>query len=176
MPHLNIEIKACCEDAARARELLDSRNAEFRGEDHQTDTYFVCPNGRLKLREGDIENSLIFYDRENAFGPRDSHVSLLRTGPGEVPAALKEILSNALGVLVTVEKTREIYFIGNVKFHIDTVRGLGTFVEIEAIDETGTIGREELMRQCSEYIELLGITQKDMLDCSYSDMVLELEA
>ena len=29
--------------------------ANFAGEDHQTDTYFNVPYGRLKLREGNIE-------------------------------------------------------------------------------------------------------------------------
>ena len=43
-----------------------------------------------------------------------------------------------------IDKEREIYFVGNVKIHIDAVRGLGHFVEIEAIDEEGSIGRAEL--------------------------------
>ena len=34
-----------------------------------------------------------------------------------------------------MDKKREIYFIHNVKFHIDNVKNLGTFIEIEAIDE-----------------------------------------
>jgi predicted adenylyl cyclase CyaB len=47
-------------------------------------------------------------------------------------------------VLATVDKHREIYFVGNVKFHLDTVEGLGTFVEIESIDMDGTIGQDRL--------------------------------
>jgi adenylate cyclase class IV len=40
-----------------------------------------------------------------------------------------------------VDKKREIYFINNVKFHIDTVDGAGSFIEIEAIDNDGSSGR-----------------------------------
>lgn len=57
--HLNVEIKAKCSDPQRIRDILESHGAEHKGLDHQIDTYFRVQNGRLKLREGDIENFLI---------------------------------------------------------------------------------------------------------------------
>lgn len=39
----------------------------------------------------------------------------------------------------TVEKYRRILRIDDVKFHLDRVAALGSFVEIEATDHTGTI-------------------------------------
>ncbi len=69
-------------------------------------------------------------------------------------------------------KEREIYFIGHVKFHIDRVEGLGTFVEIEAIDSEGMYSQEELRAHCTHYTELLGINREDMLSHSYSDMLM----
>ena len=68
-------------------------------------------------------------------------------------------------------KAREIFFIENVKFHLDTVKGLGTFVEIEAIDRDGSIGQDKLLAQCEHYISLFGIKDEDLLEKSYSDMV-----
>jgi len=65
MKHLNIEIKAKCNDQEKIRSVLKSRNADFKGTDHQIDTYFKVNNGRLKLREGNIENFLVFYERED---------------------------------------------------------------------------------------------------------------
>jgi adenylate cyclase class 2 len=91
----------------------------------------------------------------------------------EPGSGLKEVLSKALGILVAVEKRREIYFIDNIKFHIDEVEGLGFFVEIEAIDESGEIGREILLEQCRSFIRLFGIEEKDLIDRSYSDLLLE---
>ncbi len=61
MQHLNIEIKARTTRQAEIRSMLKNNNAEFKGTDHQIDTYFHVPNGRLKLREGNIENHLIHY-------------------------------------------------------------------------------------------------------------------
>lgn len=168
MAHLNVEIKARCSDPARIREVLRAHGAEFRGLDHQIDTYFRVPNGRLKLREGNIEYALIHYRRPDSPDPKPSSVSIYRPLPDP---ALKEVLTAALEVLVVVEKEREIYFIDNVKFHIDTVKGLGHFVEIEAIDPDGTVGADRLDAQCRFYMAQFGIRDADLIDRSYSDML-----
>lgn len=169
MGHLNIEIKARCANPQHVRELLRASNADFRGVDKQIDTYFRTPQGRLKLREGQIENSLVYYEREDQTGPKHSNVSLVALAPH---SGIKEILMKVLEVLVSVEKQREIYFIGNVKFHIDSVKGLGSFVEIEAIDLDGSQGKEKLLRQCREFMELFCIVQEDLVTVSYSDLLL----
>jgi len=71
-----------------------------------------------------------------------------------------------------VEKKREIYFIDNIKFHIDTVAGLGEFIEIEAIDEDGSIGKERLQDQCESYLKRFGVSEEDLIANSYSDLLL----
>ena len=172
MAHVNIEIKARCDNPEHIRQVLEDCSAEFKGVDHQVDTYFEVPKGRLKLRQGNIENSLIFYNRPNDAGPKRADVSLFRTDtPGG--AQLHETLTGALDTLVVVDKQREIYFIDNVKFHIDNIEGLGSFVEIEALDKDGTLGLEKLRAQCNYYIKLFDIQQNDLIDVSYSDLLLE---
>jgi len=170
MAILNIEIKAKSNNQDKIREILKSRNADFKGEDHQIDTYFKVNFGRLKLREGNIENNLIYYNRENKEGPKQSEIILFKSSPD---STLKELLTKALGILVVIDKQREIYFIDNVKFHIDTVKNLGTFVEIEAIDDTGSIGKEKLLEQCQFYLDLFKISKDDLISVSYSDLMLE---
>ena len=172
MSQLNIEIKARCNDPEYIRKILQKRGADFKGIDHQTDTYFIVPNGRLKLREGNIEYSLVYYDREDISCPKRSDVIYYHP---HKKAPVKELLSKALGKLITVEKKREIYYINNIKIHIDIVEELGNFVEIEAIDETGSISAEQLYRQCTEYLELFKIKESDLLKNSYSDMLQEKE-
>ncbi|MBD3167609.1 CYTH domain-containing protein [bacterium] len=180
MPHLNIELKARCDDLERLHRLLLEENAEQRGTDNQRDTYFKVPNGRLKLREGTIERSLIQYDRPDQAGPKASQVSLYHPGPDNpddprtTSAVLRATLLRALGELVTVEKRRRIYFIDNVKFHLDEVPGLGSFVEIEAIDADGSIGEARLREQCERYMHLFDIKADDLIERSYSDMLLGL--
>lgn len=170
MKHLNVEIKAKCSDQAKVKSILESHKADFKGVDHQIDTYFKVPQGRLKLREGNIENYLIFYEREDTEGPKQSKVTLYET---ESNSSLKEILTKSLGVLAVVDKQREIYFIDNVKFHVDTVQGLGNFMEIEAIDATGELGREKLLEQCNYYLKLFETSESDLLKDSYSDQILK---
>ena len=170
MPHLNIEIKAKCRNPDEVREYLHKRKAEYKGTDHQTDTYFNVQNGRLKLREGNIENNLIFYERNDQPDARASNFQLVNfTGP----ARLKEVMIKSLGIKAIVEKKREIYFVGNVKFHIDEVFGLGNFVEIEASDLYADVSKEELQRQCEFYLQELRIKEQDLIAVSYSDMIME---
>ncbi|MFT4605013.1 MAG: adenylate cyclase class 2 [Rhodothermales bacterium] len=169
---LNVEIKARCADHAPLRDALEGLGARCVGTDHQIDTYFPAKSGRLKLREGNIENSLIHYDRPNQEGPKKSEVTLARV-PAD--AGLGAVLRAGLEPLVVVDKTREIWFADNVKLHLDRVEGLGQFVEIEAIDSDGTIGEEHLLKQCRDFMELFAIAADDLIDHSYSDMVLALE-
>jgi adenylate cyclase class 2 len=169
MPHLNIEIKARSANADFIRSYLLGHGAVFKGVDRQTDTYFNVKNGRLKLREGNIENALIYYERDNQAGPKGSQFELVSVPDA---ATLKNVLSKSLGVKIVVEKSREIYFIDNVKFHIDEVKGLGNFVEIEASNLYADVSREELQSQCDHYLSAFGIKNEDLIAVSYSDMVL----
>ncbi len=173
MSHINIEIKARCGDPEKVREVLRGAGADFKGIDSQTDTYYKVSRGRLKLRQGTIENALIFYQRPDQAGPKRAEVSLYRTTP---QSDLARVLGDAMEILVIVKKQREIYFLDNVKFHIDSVEGLGRFVEIEAIDRDGSLGVEKLRQQCEFYRKQLGILTADLINHSYSDMLLEKDA
>ncbi|MEJ2095431.1 MAG: class IV adenylate cyclase [Gammaproteobacteria bacterium] len=168
--HANIfEIKATCDQHESLREVLRRHNARYIGTDHQIDTYYAVPKGRLKLRQGAIENTLIFYQRQDLASPKQSKVTLYKpVAPGE----LREVLDAGLEHLVTVDKQREIYFIGNVKIHLDEVKHLGQFVEIEAIDTTGNVPDADLQMQCREMMQLLGVIDADCLSVSYGDMLL----
>ncbi len=170
MPYLNVEIKARCHEPSFVRHYLQSNNAEFKGIDEQTDTYFNVAHGRLKLREGNIENNLIYYERSNQAGPKDSHFKLVKINDA---AGLKEALTKANGIKVVVKKKREIYYIGNVKFHIDEVPGLGSFAEIEAGNILADLTKEQLKEQCDFYLAAFNIRPEDLIDVSYSDMLLE---
>lgn len=169
---VNIEFKAKVDDLSQFRTLLKEQNAKYQGEDHQIDTYFRVPEGRLKLRQGSIENNLIFYHREDVAGSKRSDIDLY---PVNDSHKLLQLLNHALGEVITVDKKREIYWIENVKIHLDTVDRLGTFLEVEAIDFDGSGSVEELQHQCDEMQALFNISKDDMLDVSYSDLMLNLK-
>ncbi len=167
----NFEFKAKVNQIEKYENKLLSLNPDYRGLDHQIDTYFNARHGRLKLREGNIENSLINYDRENIQGAKESRIILYKHNPDP---ALKEILTRQLGIKVIVEKKRKIYFIDNVKFHLDIVENLGTFLEVEAIDSEGKFTIEELKQQCDKYFDFFDLREESLIDKSYSDMILEV--
>jgi predicted adenylyl cyclase CyaB len=171
MPLL-FEFKARSNNNNMLEEQLQNLNPRFGGEDHQTDTYFNVSNGRLKLREGNIENALIHYHRSDVPGPKSSNVILYRHQPDK---HLKDTLIAALGVKVIVVKKRRIWFVENVKIHFDTVKELGDFVEVEAIDEDGSIGLPTLQKHCGSFEKLFMINQEDFIASSYSDLLLQLK-
>lgn len=166
----NIEIKARCTDLERIRQILIGLDSNCLGIDHQIDTYFRVPEGRLKLRQGNIENALIYYRRPDMPGPKLSDVLLHPTSDG---ASLAALLETSLGVIAKVDKLREIHFIGNVKFHLDEVKGLGSFIEIEAIDRDGSLDTDHLLAQCHHYLGLFGVDPADLLHDSYSDQLIK---
>ena len=170
MTHLNIEFKAKAADINGLEEKLQSLQPKFIGEDHQKDTYYNVQEGRLKLREGNIENALIWYQREDIGGAKQSDILLYKHAPDD---ALKKILLKLHGIKIVVDKIRKIYFVDNVKFHFDRVDELGTFIEVEAIDSKGEIGIEKLKEQCDFYINFFEIKQHDFMKESYSDMLFQ---
>lgn len=169
MNRFNIEIKATVTHPDNIRKILRQEQAKFIGVDFQTDIYFNVPHGRLKLRQGNIENALIFYDRRNEKGPKPSHITIQPLASGN---NLLDILTQSLGILAEVKKEREIYFIDNIKIHLDNVEGLGNFVEIEAISRDNRQSESSLREQCLQYINRFNIPEEDMISMSYSDMIL----
>ena len=168
--HINFEFKAWSKNNSKLEAIIQSKPHLFLGTDHQRDTYFKVPNGRLKLREGTIENALIFYKRENTSGMKQSDVLLYQHKPDPV---LKLMLTKSLGIKVVVDKIRKIYFIDNVKIHFDEIADLGSFVEVEAIDKDGSLGLEKIKNQCEEFRKLFSITSDQFIAESYSDLLVK---
>lgn len=166
----NFEFKAKVDNLENYEQKLLSLDPSFRGTDHQIDTYFFVQKGRLKLREGNIENALISYDRKDVSGAKQSDIILYKH---EADNALKDILLQHFEIKIVVDKKRRIYFIDNVKFHFDVVEGLGNFLEVEAIDDSNQFTIDELKQQCEKYFQFFNLTSTDLVAKSYSDLLLE---
>jgi predicted adenylyl cyclase CyaB len=164
---LNFEFKARLNNEQQVRAALKRLDARFIGTDHQIDTYFRVPSGRLKVREGRLENALIFYRRANVRRARQAAVEMMLLPRRN---SLRAILTRCLGTLAVVDKRREIYFVKNVKIHLDRVHRLGKFLEVEAISRVGDV--KKIRSQARQYQELFGITAKDIVAESYSDLIL----
>jgi predicted adenylyl cyclase CyaB len=170
-----VELKARCRDPTAARATLDLQ-AEPIAVVGQQDTYFRVPRGRLKLRltQG-RPPQLVFYERPDVAGVKGSVVHLLDLDHRYGPRAL-ELLSAALGVRSTVSKERRIYRWEGVQVHLDSVEGLGDFVEFEVEGGEGPEARAAAEAHLEDLCRRLGIAPGDMEAKSYGDMVLEARA
>ena len=164
----NIELKARLHDLAYARALAERIATQHLGVQEQTDTYFHCRQGRLKLREIRGRNSqLVSYARPDQQGPKASDYQLVAVPDAE---SLKAALASVLGVRGVVRKRREIFLYHNVRIHLDQVDGLGTFLEFEAVLTDGmddAAGHAQLRELSARF----AIRPDDLLPGSYGDWV-----
>ena len=170
-PRRNVELKALDPDPVRSLATCRELGAEDRGVLRQRDTYFRTRSGRLKLREEEPGGAtLIQYDRPDEASARESRYRLARV---DDPRELRASLDAALGTLVVVEKERHLLLWEGVRIHLDTVTGLGSFVELEGVappDSDLSAEREKVAR----LQQALGIAE--VLTDSYSDRLLGADA
>jgi homotetrameric cytidine deaminase len=170
-PRRNIELKAVDPDPERSLAACRELGAEDRGVVRQRDTYFRARAGRLKLREEEPGGAvLIQYDRPDAAVARESRYRLSAVPD---PDELRASLDAALGTLVVVDKRRHLLVWDGVRIHLDTVEGLGSFIELEGVaapDSDLAPEREKVAR----LRQALGIAE--VLTDSYSDRLLGPDA
>jgi predicted adenylyl cyclase CyaB len=163
----NIEFKAQLADLESAHATARSLSGMGPEILQQTDVFFPFPRGRLKLRMFDDDHGeLIFYERADAPGPRRSNYQIARTAN---PYTLLEILQNVSGSSGTVEKVRSLYM-GQTRIHIDQVKGLGSFLEIEVVlkeQQSDAEGIHIARALAKEF----GIMESDLIHVAYVDLL-----
>lgn len=168
----NVEIKARVSDRALLIERLRSLAGLEPAEISQDDTFFPCPQGRLKLRAfADGSGKLIFYRRADQTGPKESFFVVSETPDAQ---SLRETLGQALGVAGRVRKQRTVFVIGSAHVHVDRVEGLGDFVEIEVVlaDGQPLASGEQAARSLMLQLQ---IREQDLVEAAYRDL-LEAQA
>lgn len=166
----NIEIKARISSVEaflpKAAALADSAPSRI----VQDDTFFNCPNGRLKLRVFSAEKGeLIFYQRPDCPGPKESTYSIV---PTQAADALREALTLAYGQKGRIRKTRELFLIGRTRIHLDRVEGLGDFLELEVVLCEGEPA-EEGVREAQDLLGKLGVGEEALVARAYVELKIE---
>jgi adenylate cyclase class IV len=129
----NIEIKAPLSSLDAMARKAEAWGAVRQGVLGQRDTFFVVPIGYLKLREIEGQGGeLIAYSRERGHGPRASDYVVAAV---KNPRAVEDALTRALGMRGRVEKIRTLYLWKHTRIHLDKVKGLGVFLELETVME-----------------------------------------
>lgn len=164
----NVEIKARIDSVdallARARAIADGGPTEI----FQDDTFFACPNGRLKLRAfSESSGELIFYRRSDQAGPKESFYVI---SPTASPDTLREALSLAYGQSGRVRKHRTLFMAGRTRIHLDRVEGLGDFLELEVVLTEGET-TESGVKVAHELLAQLGISSEQLIEGAYVDLL-----
>ena len=164
----NIEIKARVGDfdrlLKRAEELSDTPLQVI----HQEDTFFNTEKGRLKLRIVAPDRSqLIYYLRSDQEGPKRSDYHIFETPD---PENLRRVLELAYGIRGVVKKTRYLYMVGQTRVHMDDVEGLGQFMELEVVMQSGQSDAEGQMI-AESLMSSLGVEKEDLLEGAYMDLL-----
>jgi adenylate cyclase class IV len=164
----NVEIKARLTDPVRAHRLAGALSDVPAQVLSQRDVFFCVPRGRLKLRwQGDDRGYLVYYERADDTGPRSS---LYYVSESRDPAVLEQLLAAALGVRGEVRKQRTLYMAGDTRIHIDSVEGLGHFVELEAVLGPGqtSVQAYEVVRSLMDQLE---VREANLVDVAYIDLL-----
>jgi len=164
----NVEIKARIESVEalkqRAAALADQGPTEI----VQDDTFFACPNGRLKLRAfSATSGQLIFYQRPDRAGPKESFFLI---SPTSSPDTLREALTLAYGQAGRVRKHRTLFLSGRTRIHLDRVENLGDFLELEVVMADGE-STEAGVAVAHDLLAKLGVAPGQLIERAYVDLL-----
>ncbi len=163
----NIEIKARLTDRSGVRSTLKFLGATGPIILRQRDTFYYSPRGRLKLREcAGRSAELILYFRSDARRARSSeYVSL----PVADVKQTRRLLKTSHGELGLVLKTRHLYLMNDVRIHLDDVRHLGHFLEIEVLMHNRTTAAG--LKIAKQLMADLDLQKADLVAAAYFDLL-----
>lgn len=183
MYEVEVKVKASHEPV---RSRLAESDATHTDTVEQTDTYYDAPHREFETtdealrirteRTPDAETATLLTYK----GPRIDDASKTRT---EIETGvtsrtrLNEILENlGFSPAATVEKTRERYAIGDYTVTLDSVTGLGAFVEVETEVEAPDPERADAIETAREgafsILRDLGLDPDDQIRTAYLGLLL----
>jgi homotetrameric cytidine deaminase len=171
----NVELKAQDPDPEATLAAAVDHGAADHGTLEQRDTYFAAREGRLKLRvervleTGEVHTAqLIAYLRADEAVARTSTYRLVEVAE---PEALAAALDATLGTVVEVHKRRRLLLWRDTRIHLDAVKGLGSFVELEAVAGPDSDLRAE-HGQVAALREVLGMDDARVVAQGYAALLL----
>lgn len=165
----NIEVKARLKNLSDAKKIAQ-RITESAGQRiDQRDTFFGCESGRLKLREFlDGSGELISYHRADTSEAVTSDYLIYQT---KSAVSLRDTLAKTLHIKGEVRKTRYLFLSGRTRIHLDSVEGLGSYFELEVVLESGD-DQKVATQEATELMEQFEISESDLVDVAYIDLIL----
>jgi adenylate cyclase class 2 len=162
----NLELKIRCSSFTKIKKSLNEINAEFTGKLIQKDVYYKIAKGLLKLRIENGHQSLIKYFRDEKGKDRWSDFQILKFADSDAEGFLRQIFN----IETVVEKKRLLFMYDNTRIHLDEVKGLGKFLELETIV---LFGLPDAKKRFKKIIGLLGLDFNNQIKKSYKILIEE---
>jgi len=161
----NLELKIRVAAHQSLKKILEQIGAENKGILKQKDVYYSVPNGLLKLRIENGNESLIFYNRNENDKNRWSDFEVLQfaNNNGE------KFFNNLFDVEVIVKKKRELFYYDDTRIHLDKVNNLGNFLELETLVFNGKV---DAKKRFEKIISLLTLDESKQIRKSYRDLLI----
>ena len=161
---LNLELKIKVDSHRKFMSILKLIGAENKGILKQKDVYYKVKKGLLKLRIENKTYSLIMYLRDEN-GKRWSNYKLMKL----VATNPEKYLNEILDVETIVVKERKFWFYNNTRVHLDTVKGLGKYLELETLF---TGNKHEATKRFNEIVRILELDTRKQIHTSYKNLLM----
>ena len=161
----NLEVKIKLGSFNAVKKMLNKIGADFEATLNQKDIYYKNSGGLLKLRIENGAESLIHYKRNENSKNRWSNYSLLKFNEGNAEKFLRQIFK----IETVVEKKRLLYMYNNTRIHLDKIKRLGNYLELETLVLNG---QADAQKRFKEMVELLNLDLNKQIRKSNRDLML----
>lgn len=166
----NIEYKIFTGSDQDIIKRLKTLGAKYAYGIYQKDTYFNYGGGRLKLRE--VKNKtaeLILYTRSDDKRSRFSDYTIVPLAKKNKSMVLN-LLKNLFGKKAEVVKKRNLWLLEHTRVHLDEVRGLGKFLELETMMQN--INQKTARKEHENIKKILNLSKFKPILSSYCDLIM----
>lgn len=165
MENTEIELQFKVENVQPLRELLE-RDAVFQYENSQVDEYFT-PSDRdfaavrpvdewLRLRSSGEKQTINYKLWHRQADGKSYHCDEYETNVGDLSKMRKVFEALRFRPMVTVHKVRKVWMYKDYEISLDTVRGLGDFVEVEYKGRRGDVDPKQINDEMLSFVKSVG--------------------
>lgn len=165
MDNVEIEIQVNIENNKPLIDFL-KKNADFKKETHQIDEYFSPAHRNfisvrpvkewLRLRDSDGKYSINYKNWYFDEDGKSRHCDEYETEIGDLNQLKKTLDVLNFKSIVKVDKIRKVWTYKDYEIAVDSVRGLGNFVEIEYIGKDEKVNPKKITEEMINFLKSLG--------------------
>lgn len=165
---VNLELKIKVASHSKLKKLLSKIKADRKGILNQEDIYYKTDRGLLKLRIENGNESLIYYQREEKKSNRWSDFDYINFKDCNGRKFFNRIFKPE----TVVQKKRELFYYDNTRIHLDTVKSLGKFLELETLVIKE---KADAKKRFNKIIKLLELDNSEEIRKSYRDIMIGIK-